>query len=337
MILLSAVLFGNVIGDEIVCAIGEHEYKGECIMDNPCPSDECWRYDTSLGECVLREEAVAQCSAILCNADSIKIQFSSALLGLKDGEKEPFGVWDETKPKWSMENEQWEYFCLLGGCDMTTYTKNKQLVFYFRWELPGEQSFTGDFLINSRPLKAIEYECVYDKRISITSEPVQISRSSKNAIFRGHGDITQAFTMTLHSDDSFMGESERVHLGDPLFVRVEWHNQAVNRTVRFFVEQCVVNQGPNKITIVKGNCYAQAVGAKFLSGDHHLVSHISDWVFSTFTSDQDDEKTGQTIDCALQFCVAGEYCPINSVTKNCPNSMPVDYYFGFTTFGQSEK
>jgi len=334
---LAALLIGESFqSEDLECRIGEHTYNNTCIQDHPCPTDECWRYDTTTGECHFKLDA--KCSMISCSPDAIKIEFRSELLGIEDNQKDPFGPEDETKPKWNLESQQWEYYCLLGGCNMNTFTQKGHLVFHFAWELPGETTDAGAEagIINTQPISKIEYECRYDKRVSLSSEPVEMVRHSSSAVFTGHGDLTNSFKMSVHDDATFLGESERVYLGDTLFVRVEWLNNHASDRLAFFVDVCDVVQGDKRISIVKNNCYARAVDAKFLSGESHLVTQRSEWSFSTFTSDADADHT-QTVDCMVQFCVKGEYCPITVNSSSCPKSMPQDYYFGFTTFGQSEK
>ena len=52
------------------------------------------------------------------------------------------------------------------------------------------------------------------------------------------------------------------------------------KTVKFYVDQCDVVQGGERMSIIKNNCYARAINTTFLSGASHLVSSISEFSYS---------------------------------------------------------
>jgi len=67
-----------------------------------------------------------------------------------------------------------------------------------------------------------------------------------------------------------------------------------------------------------------------------FLSQIFNPLVSTFTTGGGQQR-GQNIECFVVFCVDGEECEMILEDENCPKDMPVDYYFGFSLFGEDIK
>merc|ERR1712227_392183 len=118
-------LFRDPEIEQINCSAGTHLYKGSCILDNPCPSDECWTYDASSGACLPQENEESSCSMLICSSDAMFVKFSSDLFGITS-ESDAFAD-VQNGPVWNEENENWEFSCILGECGMEFSQANKQL------------------------------------------------------------------------------------------------------------------------------------------------------------------------------------------------------------------
>ena len=51
----------------------------------PCPSHECWDFDSLLGQCILKDDS--RCFDVFCHHDKMIVYFKSSLLNLIDGDE----------------------------------------------------------------------------------------------------------------------------------------------------------------------------------------------------------------------------------------------------------
>ena len=70
----------------VLCA-DPQSYKGYIIFDyiqgNPCPSTDCWIYDSDENEC--RMLSGADCFKVQCDYNDFHLSFKSNLYGVEEG------------------------------------------------------------------------------------------------------------------------------------------------------------------------------------------------------------------------------------------------------------
>ena len=91
------------------------------LQSSPCPSSECWEFDSATDQCQLRMGS--NCIALTCPFDKIELSFLSTLFGIEDNAGDDiFNSADECEPRWDAADQRWKLQIPLGNCGMTLKT-----------------------------------------------------------------------------------------------------------------------------------------------------------------------------------------------------------------------
>merc|ERR1712012_1074134 len=167
----------------------------------PCPSHQCWRFDSTSGQCVLRDDA--GCLTLGCSWDKVKIGFiSKSLSNLEDTSVDPFGT-GACAPKFNSTTKMWEVDIPHGNCDMEIKSSYDDTKLEFKVQIgfggtPNLQmlDFNSNTMIDVRRDPSLgnailEFTCAYEKKIEVSSDSFNIlAASAQDSNYNTAGSLT---------------------------------------------------------------------------------------------------------------------------------------------------
>ena len=87
----------------------------------PCPSKECWTFDSKTGHCNLIHDANPKCTSVACGAETMTVAFTKSVFGSS------YGVSDITPtPVANGDDSGFQLECGLGKCQMAHSIENNK-------------------------------------------------------------------------------------------------------------------------------------------------------------------------------------------------------------------
>lgn len=295
---------------------------------NPCPSTECWTFDSTTAKCSIKDE----CMTLKCGALAFDITFKSGLFGLDDNQN---GVsFDEGwSPEWA--GNHWRISCSLGehGMEYNIDSDTKEIVMTVELaiegndrtrtdDIPDTEINLGTSSIITAPLGVgVTFSCGYPTLVEVSGESFTVMDIPSGQISGGPTgpdgpdtpSLADGFDMSINE-----GAPSTFQLGDILSIAVSWQVTGFP-TLTYFINQCIVTQGQTAVGIIKNGCYASALAVK-----GEVDGKSVGFSYQMFKA-TGETSTQQTLACAIMLCPA-DACTKPTLDSQCSNTGDDFYY-----------
>lgn len=326
----SGCLFSGTVTEDSGADDGDAD--GDDELGFPCPSDDCWEFNSDSGTCQLKD--IDSCTKVTCGATSMAMEIGSGVFADSD---ESMGLVEPALDDASDDDDTlgWIKHCDLDSddCNMSHKVEGNFLIFTVQFSLVGNKRGRsdvedktidlGDVVVNTAPFGiGVSFECTYGMTVDLTSNQFSVQEVTVSGTKAGDGSLEDGFAMTLNDDST-----DALVLGSRLNVEVDW--SLMLSDIDYYFQGCSVrhaantDDNPTKVAVVKSGCYSEALHATrdtCSDGDGICMS------FQTFTIEA-ESGTNQIIGCTIQLCnsEADGGCD-GKTAPTCPDDAPEYVY-----------
>lgn len=336
---------------------------------NPCPSDDCWTFDSGTDTCTLKTSDVSCTYSITCDSNNMDVIMPHGMFGTTSAST--FDTAGTGCDPVHQSGNFWQYTKSLGTCGQTlsrvasTGTAGAKIKFTRVFKISGntdpglsvtDTSSNSIKIYTSTSTNTVQvtFSCVFDATATATTSQVTIKPHVAVAGTAVEYEANWGDSLTLEYMDATFTTAlsgTDVFIGATLYVRSSWSiaNGGGIASLKYYIDNCSVRDvavgSSVKVSIVSDTCYASTVNARMLGPSFgecsatnvcsKIVAQNSYFKYVSFSFDTSGNDV-QELECDVNFCLddgtGNTDCDSNIITPTA-GTCPTTGGFGYSVFG----